>query len=343
MNKEVEMFPYEIKPIGGNVGKELLECFHGEKVGFVEVGPKKWVLPFEYSLHAENYYNFEPRKDDVWVMTYPRSGTTWMQELLWLVNNDLDYETAAKIPLIERFPFFEFNMIFGEKFMNGVAELNGHDPEVLEEIKILRTPGYISAPNMKSPRHIKTHLPPSLVPPKLIDTCKVVYVARNPFDVAASFYHHNKLFLAHDFQGDFEKYWDLFEKDLLIYSPYWEHIKEGWEKRNHPNFLFLFYEDLLRDLPGNLKKISSFLNKSMNDEQIKRLTEHLQIDNFRKNVKITKDKKTKGYTNPNAQGFIRRGKIGGNEEYEEKIKARAKKWFEENLAKTDIKFPEFQI
>ncbi|KAK9503915.1 hypothetical protein O3M35_010375 [Rhynocoris fuscipes] len=100
------MFPYEIKPIEGE-RKELLKSFTGQKAGFVEVGPKKYLLPLKYMDEAEGYYNFEPREDDLWIMTYPRSGTTWSQELLWLVNNDLDYETSSKVSLYDRFPFYE--------------------------------------------------------------------------------------------------------------------------------------------------------------------------------------------------------------------------------------------
>jgi len=34
-------------------------------------------------------------------------GTTWTQELVWLLANDLDYEKARHIPQIQRFPFLE--------------------------------------------------------------------------------------------------------------------------------------------------------------------------------------------------------------------------------------------
>ena len=42
-----------------------------------------------------------------------------------------------------------------------------------------------------SPRLIKTHLPPALLPRALREASrpKVVYVARNPKDVAVSYYH----------------------------------------------------------------------------------------------------------------------------------------------------------
>jgi hypothetical protein len=52
-------------------------------------------------------YNFESRSDDVWVATFPRSGTTLTQEMVWLIENDFDFVTAQKKTLGERFPFYE--------------------------------------------------------------------------------------------------------------------------------------------------------------------------------------------------------------------------------------------
>lgn len=73
----------------------------------MQVGPEKYFFPFKYKQEAESYYNFEARPDDIWVVTFPRSGTTWTQELVWLVANNLDFDTAREIPLTQRFPFFE--------------------------------------------------------------------------------------------------------------------------------------------------------------------------------------------------------------------------------------------
>ncbi|CAG2069305.1 unnamed protein product, partial [Timema podura] len=84
----------------------------------------------------------------------------------------------------------------------------------------------------------------SLLPPRLLDTCKVVYVARNPKDVAVSYYHHNRLLTVQGYQRDFATYWNYFEHNLLIGCPYWTHLTEAWDKRNHPNMMFLFYEEL---------------------------------------------------------------------------------------------------
>lgn len=46
----------------------------GERTGFVQVGPQKWFFPSKYAKEAENIYNFPVRKDDVWIVTFPRSG-----------------------------------------------------------------------------------------------------------------------------------------------------------------------------------------------------------------------------------------------------------------------------
>ena len=41
----------------------------------------------------------------------------------------------------------------------------------------------------------------------------------------------------------------------VIYAPYWASLLEAWNKRHHPNFLFLFYEDLKADLSGEIRKV----------------------------------------------------------------------------------------
>lgn len=100
-------FPFNIQRLRGVVQNKLTNEFSGQPGGFVQVGPEKYILPQSYSDFAEKIYNFEARSDDVFIVTFPRSGTTWTQEMIWLICNDLDYETAMKLPLTTRFPFME--------------------------------------------------------------------------------------------------------------------------------------------------------------------------------------------------------------------------------------------
>lgn len=68
------MFPYKIEPVEEGLNKQLMNDFGGERYGFVQVGEKKWVLPAIYNEHAERFYSYPVREDDVWIITYPRSG-----------------------------------------------------------------------------------------------------------------------------------------------------------------------------------------------------------------------------------------------------------------------------
>ncbi|XP_059488378.1 sulfotransferase 1C4 [Neocloeon triangulifer] len=333
--------PFEIRQVPSELNAQLLKDFTGERTGFVQVGPKKWFLPAKYREFAAHFYNFQPRPDDVWVVTFPRSGTTWTQELVWLVANDLDYETASRVPQVERFPFLEFNIFFHDEVKSEILELNQGDPFKQQLVELISEPAYLSLQEHQGRRFVKTHLPFSLLPPNLLDTCKVVYVVRNPKDVAVSFYHLNRLIKTQGYQGDFRKYWHYFEKDLHPWTPYWAHVEEGWRRRHHPNLLFQFYEDMNRDLSSTIRRMGSFLGKTMDEAQVARLADHLDIRNFRDNKAVNYDLvKEVGLLNSGEPAFIRKGKVGAwHAEFDEELDQRADKWIEENLRKTDIVFP----
>lgn len=57
--------------------------------------------------YAERIKNFKVYDDDVWVVTFMKCGTTWAQEMIWMINNNLDYEMGLTKKLDKRFPFIE--------------------------------------------------------------------------------------------------------------------------------------------------------------------------------------------------------------------------------------------
>lgn len=70
--------------------------------------PRATVMGERYYRWAEKIRNFKVRDNDVWIISYPKCGTTWTQEMVWLLGNNLDYETGRKVDLSERSPYLEY-------------------------------------------------------------------------------------------------------------------------------------------------------------------------------------------------------------------------------------------
>lgn len=225
-----------------------------------------------------------------------------------------------------------------------LLQLNAGKPENIEMIEKIAKPYYETLPliSVGKQRCIKTHLPFSLMPHSIMEQgSKVVYVARNPRDVAVSYYHLCRLFRTQDFQGNFDEFWDCFENNLVDWSPYWTHIKEGWAHRHNSNVLFLFYEDMSNNLQATIQKVAAFLGKTLTNEQVEQLADHLQIKNFKNNPAVNyEESKTIHLVRPQEQGFVRSGKSDEwSKEYTPELKERVLKWIEKNSKELGIHFP----
>lgn len=321
--------------------EELLKVFKGERTGWVLVGPKKYFFPYRYIEQGEGFYNFRARSDDTWVISYPRSGTTWTQELVWLLSNNLDFKTAKTKFLSERFPFLEFSLFNHPEVTKEFIQINKGDLNKEQLCKAIAEPGYVILEQIPSPRFIKSHFPFSLLPNILESGCKIVYVARNPKDVAVSWYHLNKAIKTQGYIGDFETFWNYFQSNMTPWSPYWEHLKEAWALKDHPNLLFIFYEEMQANLQQAIKKIAKFLGKVYNDCEINELLSYLDIKIFRNNPMVNSSElKECGIIT--AGTFIRQGQSGSWKDlFTPALEAEANKWIMENLQKTDLRFPYF--
>nr|BBO53950.1 sulfotransferase [Bombyx mori] len=229
-------FPHEIKPVTEEEDLILKKYYKGYSRPFVRVGAPGYLATPGYQDHAEDIYNLEIRPDDIWVIPFSRSGTTWLQELVWLVNNNLDYVAAASQPLSKRYAYIEYVTQKSDAAKKMPQSIRPEQRATFESFETL--------PNLPSPRYVKSHLPLSRLPPALLDTAKVFYVARDPRDVAVSLHFAVKLFGYFSDEVTFKEFWDLFKRDLVLHTPIFSHVKEAWEKRHNPNLFFLFYEDM---------------------------------------------------------------------------------------------------
>jgi hypothetical protein len=65
------------------------------------------VVPSDMQRNLEKIKKFEMFEDDVILCGFPRSGTTLMQEMIWLIVNDFNFEGATSVITDKRMPMFE--------------------------------------------------------------------------------------------------------------------------------------------------------------------------------------------------------------------------------------------
>ena len=107
-------------------------------------------------------------------------GTTWTQELVWLLINNCDTEAAKRTPIDLRSPFLEYNQNYVPYYHLDIIMITFtlRLPYLVAEGNPIWDPirfpiESINAMPLTQRRMIKTHLPFYLLNPKLIDTCKV--------------------------------------------------------------------------------------------------------------------------------------------------------------------------
>lgn len=133
--------------------------------------------------------------------------------------------------------------------------------------------------------------------------------------MVVSFYHHHRHIRC--YKGSKEAYIDAFVNNEIFYQPYNEHVLEFWKIRNEPNILFLFYEDMKRNLDREVKRAIKFLDKEYSQSQIDELCIHLSFDSMSKNMRVNKEdgvrriKESIGEKyDPKVFSFLRKGEVG---------------------------------
>jgi len=201
----------------------------------------------EFRAEVQGKFKLRPRSD-IFIVTYPESGTTWTQQIVreLLFKNDSEY--YAEMMLSNRIP-----MIDAPSQMQ---------LDVVEQ--------------MPSPRVFKAH---NSTLEELDDiilkgdrSSKFIYVYRDPRDVAVSLYCEVRGNGLTDFARNacFDEFYEtVVRNENEVFYGLWEAHLENWlSKRNELNMLVLNYETMNENPRNEIKRIAKFLNLKPTEEQI---------------------------------------------------------------------------
>ena len=192
-------------------------------------GPPKVSSP-EVFARAKNY---QPRPEDVFVVTQMRCGTTWMQQVVFQIV------TRGRGDLTDQ----------------GLGHLYAVSPW----IDAVNSVSMEDAPLVGEPptRIVKSHLPTRLCP--YSGDAKYVYVTRHPVSCFASIVDYHRS-LAGPLTPPVSVQADWFCSDRMYWLPWPQHVDGWWQwARSHDNVLFIHYEEMIEDFAGVRDRVAHFL------------------------------------------------------------------------------------
>ncbi|XP_072044656.1 sulfotransferase 1C4-like [Amphiura filiformis] len=297
---------------------------------------------------------WEARSEDAYVVSYPKAGTTWVQEIMFLAMNNADVERTKTGHTMLRIPYIEAN-IKGPKLRHSPPLkallmlwylLKVMFRMLLFCIKQGQMPVGISPLSMArilpSPRLLKTHLPFQLLPPDIMKKkAKIVYVARNPKDLAVSYFNFHKWMPMIPNYSSWDTYFDDFMAGKLNYGHWYEHYLGFWNRRHEENILFIKYEDMKKDHKAAVTQICDFLGYTYSEEILASITEHTTFSSMKKNPMTNPDSlfPRKVTAEKDNTSFMRKGKVGDWRNYftDEQSKA-LDETYKEKLEGTGLQF-----
>lgn len=192
------------------------------------------------------------RPTDVFISSYPRSGTTLTQWILYLLAHE---DQPDPIHLTSVSPWFERSLAIGE--------LTASDLE-----------------RFPAPRVFKSHLPREWLP----DGGRYIYVERDVRDVLVSYFHFYRAYLG--FEGSLDDFLARFVEGRVQYGSWFDHVA-GW--RSHAtdsDVLIIRYEDLLVERKKVIERMVGFLGWERDERAIDRAVIESSFDAMKRRESI---------------------------------------------------------
>jgi hypothetical protein len=220
-----------------------------EKLGYLERVLRSTGARRERDLVRTNpFRGYTPGAQDVFVMTYAKSGTNWVMQ----IAHQLIYHGKGEFDHLHDIVPWPDTAAMG-RFLKRYA------------IPLDQASHWQASPERK--RVIKTHFNWELLP--YSEQAHYIAVIRDPKDVLVS----NYLFVRDSLYGtampSMETWFTLFLAPDFVLGGSWAVNAAGyWAQRHRPNVLILSFKALKPDLRGGVLKIADFLDIQVSEDVI---------------------------------------------------------------------------
>jgi Sulfotransferase domain len=220
--------------------------------------------------------NFAVFPDDTLVVSYPRSGNTWTRFLIANLVHPEKTITFANI----------------ESLIPDTSSISSRALKRISRPRIIKSHDYFD------------HRYP-----------KVIYIVRDPRDVALSYYDFQRKYRHIEDKHPLERYVDDFVNGRLISASWgtWaENVGSWMAARGHTeNFLLLRFEDMLEDTQRELVRVAQFLNLAVTSETLERAIVNSAADRMRQMEKQEEGQWVATKKHRKDIPFVRVAKSGG--------------------------------
>lgn len=228
------------------------------------------------------YQEFSFRPDDIIIVTYPKSGTTWMQELVPLIMSGGDAASVETLPNWDRAPW-------------------------LEEHRAIR----LNLEERPSPRIFATHFHYNMMPTSFFKVKpKVIYVMRNPKDVFTSSFHYYGIASYLVKPGSQTEFLHKFLEGKVMFGSWFDHVKGWMNAEDKDRIMFISYEEMIMDLKDSVTRMATFLEKPLEAAVIETIADKCLFKNMKKNKMSNYSLVPSEFMDQTKSEFLRKGIAG---------------------------------
>lgn len=152
------------------------------------------------------------------------------------------------------------------------------------------------ADHLPSPRTLSVHTTLALTASH--PEAKYIYVARDPRDACVSYYHFCRDSLGGNQyrNATFDQFFEEFVRGEVPYGDFFDHVREWWDHRSHPNVFFTTYEAMQRDARQVILQVARFISDQKNDYEaqllkhdetvLKKVMDNTSFGKMKKNIPV---------------------------------------------------------